>query len=93
MTASPACPTRVPRPAGRPLAPSQLDQHDVGLRVHALADQLAPVGRDVEVAYLELRRQVGERLLGSGLEVDEPEILVIDWPALPPSSGRLGRLG
>ena len=56
----------------------QLDQHDIGLPLHLLQHDLTPVGRDVEVAHVEVWREVGDPALRAGLQIDQPEILVPD---------------
>jgi len=44
----------------------------------ALKNELASVWRDVEVANVEVGREVGQGALCACIEVDEPEILVFD---------------
>ena len=58
-----------------------IQRHDVRLLLRALDDRFAAVGRDVEVANLEGRREIGQLSLGAGLQIDEPQVLVLDLAA------------
>ena len=49
--------------------------------MNPLQDQLAAVRRDVEVAHVEVRGEVGHLALDAALQLDEPQVLVTDLPA------------
>lgn len=57
---------------------SQVDQHHFGSVPGALQHRLMTVRRHIEVAGIEIRGQIGELLLGAGLQMDEPQILVLN---------------
>jgi len=49
--------------------------------VDAFEDNFFAVGGDVEVADVEVGGKVGELAFGSGREVEEPEIFVLNFAA------------
>jgi len=56
----------------------QLQQHDIRVFLHPFEHDAVSAGRDVEVAYDKVRGQVGQLPLGARLEIDEPEVLVLN---------------
>ena len=65
-------PGRVPSPSG------EIEQHHIRTLLHSFEDDFAAVRGDVEVANVEVGSEVGQLPLGAVLQVDEPEILVLN---------------
>ena len=57
--------------------PREIDEHDFRVFLHALEDDLAAVWSNVEIPKVEVGRQVGQLALGSCLQIDQPEVLVL----------------
>src|SRR5882757_7534044 len=60
------------------LAPWKVEQNDFGMLLGALENELASVWREVEVANIEVGREVGQGALRACVKVDEPEIFVFN---------------
>src|SRR5215213_3586348 len=58
----------------------QVDEHDVRVLFHALDDELTAIRRDVEVADVEVSRELRQTALRAAVHIEEPEILVLDFP-------------
>ena len=67
---------RLSRSGGWPL-----DQREVGVRLLPIEHDLGTVGRNVEVANHEVRRQYGERPLGARAEIEQPQVFVANLAA------------
>jgi len=76
---SPALPVSTAFP-GDFLWSGEIQQHHVRALLHSLQHNFTPVWRDVEVAYIEIWRQVGQLPLGAGFQVEPPEVLVLNIP-------------
>src|ERR1700722_9878609 len=61
------------------LRPGQIQQYDIRVLLHSLEYDFTAVGGYVEVANIEVGSQVGQLPLGAGLEIDEPEIFVLNF--------------
>jgi hypothetical protein len=57
----------------------KIEQDHVRPILQAFQDNVAAVGGDVKVANIEVRREVGQLALAAGIEIDEPEILVLNF--------------
>ena len=60
------------------LWPGQIQQDYVRALLHPFEDDFTTVRGDVEVANVKVGREVGQLPLGARLEVDEPEILMLN---------------
>ena len=49
--------------------------------LHSFEDNVTAIRGDVEVANVEVLSEVGQLPLGAGLEINEPEILVLNFSA------------
>src|SRR6185437_11472633 len=58
-----------------------VDESEVRALLGTVEDDFGAVGRDVEVADDKRRWQLGKRALGTGLQVDDPEIPVVEVSA------------
>jgi hypothetical protein len=56
----------------------EIEQHHLGALLHAFEDNFTAVSRNVKVANVEAGREVGQLPLGACLQVDEPEILMLN---------------
>jgi hypothetical protein len=56
----------------------EIEQHHIRALLHSFEGNFAAVRRDVEVANVEVGRKVGQLPLGARLQVDEPEILMVN---------------
>ena len=65
-------------PKQQRLWPGEIHQHHIGALLQSLEDNFTSVRRDVEVAYVEVRSEVGQLPLGASLQIHEPEILVLN---------------
>ena len=63
------------------LLAGKVEKGYVGALLYALQDQLVSIGRDVEVANVEVGGKIGELALSAGFEIDEPKIFVLDFAA------------
>ena len=68
-------PGRVPSPSG------EIQHHHIGTLLHSFEDDFLAVRGDIEVANVEVRREVGQLPLGTRLQVDEFEIFVLNFSA------------
>ena len=66
------------RPGLKPDYGREIQQHHIGALLHSFEDNFAAVWRDVEVANVEVGSEVGQLPLGARLQVDEPEILMLN---------------
>jgi hypothetical protein len=58
--------------------PGQIQKHHVGALLHPFDYNFATIREDVEVANVEVGGKVGQLPLGACLQVDQPEILMLD---------------
>jgi hypothetical protein len=56
----------------------EIEQHHIRAFLHSFEGNFTAVRRDVEVANVEVGRKVGQLPLGTRLQVDEPEILMLN---------------
>jgi hypothetical protein len=56
----------------------EIQQHHVRALLHSFEDKLAAIWGDVEVANAEVGSEVGQLPLDTRLQVDEPEILMLN---------------
>jgi hypothetical protein len=56
----------------------EIQQDHIGALLRSFEDNITAVWGDVEVANVKIRREVGQLGLGAGVEVDEPEILMLN---------------
>jgi hypothetical protein len=59
----------------------EIQEHNVGVLLDSFEDDFTSVGGDVEVANVEVGREVRELTLGACFQVDEPEILMLNISA------------
>ena len=59
--------------------PGKIQQHYVRPILSAFEHDVAAVGSDVKIAKIEIRRQIRQLALAAGIEIDEPEILVLNF--------------
>ena len=59
----------------------EIQQHYVGVLLRSFEDNFAAVWRDIEVANVEVGSDVGQLPLGARLEIDEPEVLMLNIPS------------
>src|SRR6266851_1290987 len=64
--------------AFRGLRPGEIQEHHIRKLLHSFEDNFASVWRDVEVANVEVGSEVGQLVLCTRLQVDEPKILVLN---------------
>ena len=78
-----AAPDVLSRDVGLALSAARaaVDQDDIRLFLHSLQHDLTAVRRHVEIAHIEILRQRRQSALRPRVEVDEPEILVLDLAA------------
>src|SRR5713226_5340394 len=57
------------------------DQHDIRVLLYAIEHDLAVIGRHIEVTDDNVAIETSETTLRSRLEIDEPEVFVLDFPA------------
>jgi hypothetical protein len=57
---------------------AHFEEDDVGIL--ALEDDLTAVRRDVEVANMKVRRDIGQLPFDSCRQIDQPEVFVLDLP-------------
>jgi hypothetical protein len=62
----------------RGLRPGEIQEHHIRELLHSCEDNFASVWRDVEVANIEVGGEVGQLVLCTRLQVDQPEILVLN---------------
>ena len=60
------------------LWPGQIQQYYVRALLHSFEDNFTTVRGDVEVANIKVGREIGQLPLGARLEVDEPEVLMLN---------------
>ena len=60
------------------LGSREIEQDHIRVLLHSFQDNLAAVWRDVEVANVKVGRDVGQLPLGARLQIDEPEILMLN---------------
>jgi hypothetical protein len=56
----------------------EIQQHYIRALLHSFEDNFATVWRDVEIANVEFGSEVGQPPLGTRLQIDKPEILVLN---------------
>jgi hypothetical protein len=60
------------------LWPREIQQHHIRALLHSFEDNFTAVWGDVEVANVEVTSEVSQLSLGARLQVDEPEILMLN---------------
>jgi Sodium:dicarboxylate symporter family len=60
------------------LRPGEVQKHDFRVFLHSFKDNFVAIWGDVEVAYVEVGSEVGQLPLGACLQVDPPEILMLN---------------
>lgn len=75
------------------LWPRQIEECDVGEILDSLEDDFVAVWGDVEIANVEVWREVGQLALGARVEVNEPEILVLNFTAQENERAATGQEG
>ena len=63
------------------LRPGEIEQGYIGEVLEAFEDDFAAVGGNIEVANVEVGRKVGQLAFGACVEIDEPEIFVLNFSA------------
>lgn len=58
------------------IVPRAIDEYDIGVFLYALEDDFPAVWRNVEIPNVEVGGQVSQLALCSGVEIDEPQVLV-----------------
>src|SRR6266851_5554980 len=64
--------------AFRGLRPGEIQEHHIRKLLHSFEDNFTSVWRDVEVANVEVGSEVGQLVLCTRLQVDQPKILVLN---------------
>src|ERR1700726_2385806 len=80
---------------GLGLWPGEIQQHYIRALLHSFENNFAAVWGDVEVSNVEVGSEVGQLPLGARLQVDEPEILMLDLSSQEhecPSSRKKGQV-
>jgi hypothetical protein len=57
----------------------EIQQHYVRALLCALENDFATVCGDVEVADVEIGREIGQLSLGARIQIDEPEVLMFNF--------------
>ena len=57
----------------------EIQEHHIRALLHSFEDNFAAIRGDVEVANIEVRREVRQLPFRACLEVDDPEILVLNF--------------
>lgn len=57
----------------------EIHEHYVGALLHSFEDDFAAVRGYVKVADIEVGGEVSQLAFGAGFEVDEPEILMLNF--------------
>ena len=63
------------------LSMRSFNQRQIRVHLHAIEHDFGPVGGDVEIVYDEVRRKLGDCVLGTGSKVHERKVLVNDFAA------------
>ena len=66
---------------GAELRPREVEQDHIRALLHALEDNLTAVRGEGEVSNIEFGREVVQLPLGSGVHVNQPEILMLNLSA------------
>src|SRR5882762_3306458 len=56
----------------------EVQQHHIRTLLHSFEDDFTAIWRDVEVANVEVGSEMSQLLLGAGLHVDQPKILMLN---------------
>jgi len=65
-------------PADCGLSSWEIEQHHVRAFLYSFKNNVMAIRGDVEVANVKVGREVGQLALSAGLQVDQPEILVLN---------------
>ena len=56
----------------------KIQQHHIRMLLHSFDDNFPAIRGDIEVANVEAGSEPGQLALGTGLQVDEPNVLVLN---------------
>jgi hypothetical protein len=57
----------------------EVQQHHIRLFLHTFESDFVAIRGNIEIADIEVGRQVRQLSLSAGLEIDEPEILMLNF--------------
>ena len=71
----------------------EIEECDVGEVLDSFEDDFVAIRRNIEIANVEVWSEIGQLSLGAGVEVDEPEILVLNFASQEDERAPAGQEG